>query len=242
MFVILAIGLALVLEAIVSFRLRRGGSGADAVQMLVHDMRSPLQVLLGHLELLRESPGEHVKDVEAALEGATTLQRMTNSLLDVGRLEAGRMPVKRSVTDLSVLAQSVVTAVRIVQPARDIAVESHSDSVCRCDPELTRRIVENLVSNAMKHTPIEGRVRVVISGSEDRASIAVHDEGLGVAPDKRSTIFEPYSSAGLRSATGDASSGLGLAFCRLAVEAQGGTIRIEDGSPRGSVFVVELPR
>ena len=61
-------------------------------------------------------------------------------------------------------------------------------------------------------------------------------------PEKRSRIFEPYSAEGLRSAAGYESSGLGLAFCRLAVEAQGGAIRIEDGTPSGSVFIVELPR
>jgi two-component system sensor histidine kinase/response regulator len=135
-----------------------------------------------------------------------------------------------------------VRAVRILQPTRDVAVETHGDSACNCDPELTRRIIENLVINAMKHTPIEGRVRVVTSGSRDRAYIAVHDEGPGVSPGKRTRIFEPYSAEGLRSATGYESSGLGLAFCRLAVEAQGGAIRIEDRRPYGSVFVVELPR
>jgi signal transduction histidine kinase len=242
-FVVLAVGLALVLQALVTLRLRPEGVGLDAVQMLVHDMRSLMQVLLTHLELLREDiRGESVKDVEQAIGGVTDLHRMTNSLLDVSRLEAGRMPVRRSVTDLSALAQSVVTTVSILQPTRDMAVETRGDPVCNCDPELTRRIVENLVSNAMKHTEIEGRVRVVISGSRDRAYIAVHDEGPGVPLEKRTRIFEPYSAEGLRSATGFESSGLGLAFCRLAVEAQGGEIRIEDGTPRGTVFVVELPR
>jgi signal transduction histidine kinase len=242
-FVILAIGLALVVQALMSLRLRRDGPGPSAVQMLVHDMRSPMQVLLGHLELLRHNiPDESRSDVEAALDGATTLHRMTNSLLDVGRLEAGRMPIRRSVTDLTAVAQAVVTTVRAIQPTRDITVDTYGDSACQCDPELTRRIIENLVSNAMKHTAMEGRVRVVISGSQDRMSIAVHDQGAGVSPDKRTRIFEPYSSDGLRSVTGDASSGLGLAFCRLAAEAQGGTIRVEDGIPHGSVFVVELPR
>jgi signal transduction histidine kinase len=242
-FVVLAIGLALVLQALVTLRLRREGLGLGAVQMLVHDMRSPMHVLLTHLELLREEiRGESVKDVEGAIGGATALHRMTNSLLDVSRLEAGRMPVRRSVTDLSALAHSVVTSVHIVQPTRDIAVETCGDSACNCDPELTRRIIENLVSNAMKHTEIEGRVRVVISGSRNRTYIAVHDEGPGVPPEERTRIFEPFSAEGLRSATGYESSGLGLAFCRLAVEAQGGAIRIEDGTSRGSVFVVELPR
>ena len=242
-FVVLAIGLALVLHALVTRRTRREGLGADAVKMLVHDMRSPMQVLLAHLDLLRNDiRGESVRDVEAAIGGATALHRMTTSFLDLSRLEAGRMPVHRSVTDLSALAQSVVTAFRILQPTRDIAVEAHGDPACNCDPELTRRIIENLVSNAMKHTEIKGRVRVVISGSRDTASIAVHDEGSGVPPARRTRIFEPHSAEALRSATGYESSGLGLAFCKLAVEAQGGAIRVEDGTPRGSVFIVELPR
>jgi signal transduction histidine kinase len=241
-FVVLAIGLALVLQALVTFRLRGDGPGVDAVQMVVHDMRSPIQILIGHLELLRDSPAERVTDVEAALDGATTLRRMTNNLLDMSRLEAGRMPVRRSVTDLSLLARSVVTAIHILQPTRDIAVEAQGDSMCSCDPELTRRVIDNLVSNAMKHTPIAAPVRVVISGSRDRACIAVHDEGPGVAPDKRARIFEPYSAEGLRTASGYESSGLGLAFCKVAVEAQGGSIRIEDGTPHGTVFVVDLPR
>jgi len=214
-----------------------------AAQLLVHDMRSPLHVLLARLEQLRaEIRGDSVEHVKAAIDGATALQRMTNSLLDISRLEAGRMPVQRSVTDLSALAGSVVAAVRVLQPARAIAVEPSGDSACTCDPELTRRIIENLVSNAMKHTPIWGRVRVVISGSRDRASIAVHDEGPGLPQEQRPLMFEPFSAGALRSASGYESSGLGLAFCRLAVEAQGGAIRIEDNTPRGSVFVVELPR
>ena len=241
-FVLLAIGLALLIQTLMKVRSREG-LGTDAVQMLVHDMRSPMQVLLAHLELLREETrGESVKDVEAAISGATTLHRMTNTLLGITRLEAGRMPVRRSITDLTALADSVVAAVRVLQPTRDIAVESRGDSMCNCDPELTRRIIENLVNNAMKHTQIDGCVRVLISGFRDRTCIAVKDEGPGVPADKRTLIFEPYSAEGLRSATGYESSGLGLAFCRLAVEAQGGVIRVEDGKPCGSVFIVEFPR
>jgi signal transduction histidine kinase len=242
-FVVLAIGLALVLQALVTVRPGREAVRLDTIHMIVHDMRAPMQALLAHLELLRDDiRGESVKDVEAAIGGATTLRRMTNSLLDVSRLEAGQMPVRRSVTDLSALTHAVVAAVRVLQPTRDIRVETHGDSVCNCDRELMRRIIENLVSNAMKHTAIEGRVRVVISSSADKAYIAVSDEGPGVPQEKRSRIFEPYSAEGLLSTSGYESSGLGLAFCRLAVEAHGGSIRIEDGRPRGNVFVVELPR
>jgi signal transduction histidine kinase len=242
-FVVLAIGLALVIYALVTLRPRREGLDVDAVRLLVGDMRSPMQVLVSHLEVLRdELSGESANDVAAALDGAMTLRRMTNSLLDVSRLEAGRMPIRRSVTDLSALARAVVSGVRIVQPMRDVAVETCGDSTCNCDPELTRRIIENLVSNAIEVTTIDGRVRVVIAGSQHRASIAVTDTGPAVPPEQRTRIFEPYRADRLQRAAADESSGLGLAFCKLAVEAQGGAIRVEDGTPLGNVFVVELPR
>ena len=242
LFVVLSIGLALVVSALVALGHRREGLDVDAVQLLVDDIRSPMQVLVSHLEVLRrELRGESVKDVEAALSGVRSLRRMTNSLLDVSRLEAGRMPIRRCVTDLSALAQAIVSAVRIAQPTCDIAVETRRDSMCDCDPELTRRVIENLVSNAMKVTTLGGRVRVVIAGSEQRVSIAVTDEGPPVPPDQRTRIFEPYRVDRQQRAAADESSGLGLAFCKLAVEAHGGAIRIED-NPRGNAFVVELPR
>jgi signal transduction histidine kinase len=241
--IVLAIGLALALHAVVTLRPRRDVLDVDAVQLLVADMRSPMQVLVSRLEVLRdELRGENAKDAEEALSGVRALRRMTNSLLDVSRLEAGLMPIRQSVTDLSALAHAVVSAVRIVQPTCDIAVETRGDSMCNCDPDLTRRIIENLVSNAMKVTTIDGRVRVVIAGSEHTASIAVTDEGPTVPPEQRTRIFEPYRVDRLQRAAADESSGLELAFCRLAVEAQRGTIRVEDGTTRGSVFVVELPR
>src|SRR5688572_4066288 len=143
-FAILAIGLALVLETLVAFRARRDALSLAAVQMFVHDMRSPLQVLLMHLELLREEiRDERARDVDGAIGGATRLHRMANTLLDLSRLEAGRMPVERSLTDLSALATAVVNGMRVLQPARDIAIETRGDATCLCDRELTRRVVEN---------------------------------------------------------------------------------------------------
>ena len=241
-FVILAIGLALVLQALTNFSPKRESLGLNA-QMVVHDMRSPILALLARLELLRGGvPPEVAKDVEGAIDGATSLNRIATTLLDISRLESGRMPVRRSNTDLSMLAQSVVATAQRLQPTRSIVVEVYGDPVCNCDSDLTRRILENLVTNAIKHTSIDGAVRVVISGSSATIQISVSDEGLGVPPEARKRIFEPYAVAGTQAGAGYESFGLGLAFCKLAAEAQGGVIRIEDGVPRGSVFSVELPR
>lgn len=242
-FVLLAIGVALVLHALVAFRPQREGLDADAVHLVVGDMRSPMQVLVSHLEVLRHQlRGECAEDAEAALEGAKALRRMTNSLFDVSRLQTGRMPVNRSATDLSGLAHGVVCAVRAVQPTCDLSVETRGDPMCYCDPVLTRRTIENLVCNAMQVTTIDGRVRIVIGGSRESASIAITDDGPTVPPSYRNRIFEPYRCDRPQRSAADESSGLGLAFCRLAIEAQGGTIRIEDGAPRGNAFIVELPR
>ena len=135
-FVVLAIGLALVLHALVTLRPRREGLDVDAVQLLVDDMRSPMQVLVSHLEVLRrELRGESAKDVEAALGGVRALRRMTNSLLDVSRLEAGRMPIRRSVTDLSALAHAVV----MCRPHRPADVRHRRRDARRFDVQLRSR-------------------------------------------------------------------------------------------------------
>jgi len=187
------------------------------VQLFVDDMRTPTWVLLGHLELLRENVrGDIAKDVDRAIDSAAALDRVANNFHDLAQLEAGRMPVRRSVTNLAELVGAIVSTIRDLQPACELVVETHGDCSCNCDPQLTGRIVENLVNNAITHTKIDGQVRVVVSGSADRVHVAIHD------------VF--------------GSSGLELAFCRVAVEAQGGTIRVEDAAPRGTVFVVELPR
>jgi signal transduction histidine kinase len=242
-FVVLAIGIALVLQSLVTLRPRQEELHVDAVQLLVADMRSPIQVLVTSLEMLRnELRGENALDAEAALRGVKTLNRMTNCFLEVGRLQAGRIPIRRTVTDLPALAHTVVSAARVVHPTCDIAVETRGDSMCTCDPELTQRIIENLVSNAMDVTTIGGRVRVVITGAKHGASITVSDDGPAMPLEQRTGIFELYLDDRRQRVATDESSGLRLAFCRLAVEAQGGAIHVARGTPRGNVFVVELPR
>jgi signal transduction histidine kinase len=219
-FVMLSIGLALLLQAALTARPRRDVLDTDGVHLVVDEMRSSMQVLLTRLEVLRRHlTGDYVEDVEAAIGGVRSLRRTTNCMLDVSRLESGQMPIQRSVTDLWALVHGAVATLGVVQPAREIAVEMHGPSMCICDTELTRRVVENLVSNAVKVTPAGGRVRVVVSASRERVSIWVADEGPPILTEQMS-----------------------VRFCRLAVEAQGGTMRIERGTPRGNVSVVELSR
>ena len=216
----------------------------DLIQMFVHDMRSPLTVIMARLTMLRDEAAddsETASHADGALGDAMRLNRLANTLLDIHRLDAGRMPLKREATDIAKLARSVVRAMQVMEPGRQLEVRAPVAMTWYCDPELIRRVIENLVSNAMKHSPSRGRIWVDVEQTPDWMRIAVQDEGSGIPLEARARVFERYSATRATTPEGRHSVGLGLAFCQLAVGAHGGTLRIESAEPQGSIFVVELP-
>ncbi len=214
----------------------------DLVGMIVHDMRSPLTVLITQLQILRMSlSGEMAKNVDDAVLGARQLSAIANTLLDVRRMEEGKMPVNRAPVDLVALAGQVHSAMATIETNRTIEVSADGDVVVACDQGLVRRMIENLISNAVKHTPEGAPIRVEVRSANGRARVAVHDQGPGVPPEARQRIFEKFGAVAVRQDRSYHSVGLGLAFCKLAAEAHGGTIGVEDGRPTGSVFAFELP-
>jgi two-component system, sensor histidine kinase and response regulator len=214
----------------------------DLANMIVHDMRSPLTVLLMQLEMMKGgATGQMADDVRDAIQGAMRLNELASTLLDVSRLEEGKMPLSRTATDLSAMAHEVRTALSAVERERPIEVTGADAVVFACDAGLIRRVMENLVSNAIKHTPRKGKVRIDVTPRPHGVRIAVHDEGSGVPMESRHTIFEKFGAVTVRKDRTYHSVGLGLAFCKLTVEAHGGWIAVEDGSPVGSVFAFELP-
>ena len=214
----------------------------DLVHMIVHDMRSPLTVLIGRLELLKphvaNGPG---KTLDTALRSAVALNRMADTLLDVSRLEDGKMPVHRTPCDLSKLAADVRASFAAVEPDRVIDLDCPEPVTATCDPGLVQRVLENLVSNGVKHTPSGGRLRIAATALPGRARLTVQDEGEGVPPEARERIFEKFGNVAARKSRSYHSAGLGLAFCKLAIQAHGGTIGVDSATPQGSLFWVELP-
>jgi signal transduction histidine kinase len=217
----------------------------DLVHMIVHDLRSPLVALLINLRLLKKSAATLGEDdqeiVNASLGSVEELSRMTNDLLDVSRLEACRMPIDRAVWDLTRMAGDARSALGSMDLGRDIEIETAGAVEATCDGALVRRVMENLVSNGIRHTPAGSRIRIAIASGDGRVRFAVHDEGYGVPPEAREKIFEKFGTVETRHAERYHSSGLGLAFCKLAVEAQGGTIGVDPRVPVGSTFWFELP-
>jgi signal transduction histidine kinase len=214
----------------------------DLVHMIVHDLRSPLTVLIGRLDLAREdATGALAEDLTEAFHSAQHLEAMANTLLDVSRLEHGAMPLTLEPNDLTAMATMVVSGLSAMDPTAHISVDSPTIVIAECDGGLVRRVLQNLVSNALKHSPRGGTVVVSVHADEARAQVRVTDSGPGVPESMRARIFQKFGAVGARKDQTYHSAGLGLAFCKLAVEAHGGSIGVTSAVSGGSVFRFDLP-
>ncbi len=217
----------------------------DLVRMVVHDMWSPLQALRINLQLLKDAFAALSEDKREILRAAFALTEelsgMTNDLFDVSRIQECRLPVKRAMWDLTQIARDVRSVMAAIGDDRAIDIESAGAVEVSCDGALIRRVMENFVNNGIRHTPAGSPMRISIAGGAGRVRVAVHDQGHGVPPEAREKIFEKFGTVEVRQESDYHSVGLGLAFCKLAIEAHGGTIGVDPGVPAGSTFWFELP-
>jgi len=213
-------------------------------QTLVHDLKSPLTAVLGNLDLLQKRGAAELHPlIERSKQGARRMLEMILNLLDVEELEEGRLEPATDQTDLAVIARAAVDDAQVGAAQKRIVIEVRADRPvwAESDPVLVRRVLDNLLQNAITHTPAEGRVEVRVSYRAEGAELAVADSGPGIPEALREKVFEKYSRGDLKAAGTSMNRGLGLTFCRLAVEAQGGTIWIEPGSGGGASVRVLLP-
>lgn len=218
----------------------------NLVHMVVHDIRGPLTVLRGSLRFLLKGPagqlGDKVtEDLRVAQKCAEGISRLVGDLLDVRRLEERKMPVERERCDLVEIAAEVRKNLSRLQRGRQIDLEAAGPVEVVCDGALVRRVLENLVGNGIKHTPSDGRLVIAIATGKDRVRVEVHDQGPGIPPEDREKIFEIFGTLRVRSDRTYPSAGLGLAFCKLAVEAHGGSLGVDSGEQVGCTFWFELP-
>lgn len=219
----------------------------NLVHMVVHDLRSPLVGLSGCLQMLQADlagtlGAEQAGDLESAMIAAERLSRMVTSLLDVSRLEAGEMPLHKVSCDLQVIFASAAESLGGLTRGRHVLIlPSDLPVVPECDPEIIGRVVANLLGNALKFTAASGGVRVSATAAATHAKITVADDGVGIPIEYRERIFEKFGQVENLKVGMTPSTGLGLAFCKLAVEAHGGTIGVESEVGKGSTFWFTLP-
>ena len=215
------------------------------VHLVIHDMRSPLASLLMDLRFLKGSAGALSDDGQEALQSALKAVRemtaMASDVLDVSRLETSSMPIERAVWDLTRMAREVCSVLETAGIERAVDVETAGTAEVTCDGALVRRVMENFVSNGIRYSPASTRVRISIASGNEAVRVAVHDQGAGVAPEDREKIFEKFGTLEDRRESSYHSVGLSLPFCKLAIEAHGGTIGVDSGVPAGCTFWFELP-
>jgi two-component system sensor histidine kinase/response regulator len=216
------------------------------VHMIVHDLRSPLTSVMGFIELLRTdataTPEERMKFISMAYVAATQMVELISSLLDINRLEAGEMPVDRQVVDLCLVADEAVRGLSGLAINRNLVQKAPQGAVMsNCDPALIRRVIGNLLGNALKFTPQSGSITLTVGRVDGRPWVEVADTGPGIPADFIGRVFDKFSQAGAGRATKRYSTGLGLTFCKLAVEAHGGTIGVTSEVGAGSRFSFQLP-
>lgn len=219
----------------------------NLVHMLVHDMRSPLMGITGFAELLLGQTEPPLSEKashfgQMILQNGRSLYTMVNDLLDVTRLEEGRMPIDAGVCSLAELSEEAFSRLGALTAGReyDLQVIDAGANVL-CDTDLTVRAIANLLDNAFKFTPTDGVVRVQVRAAEGYGQVSVRDEGAGISDENLDRIFEKFGQVDIRQQGVRHSTGLGLTFVKLAVEAQGGTVRVESTLGEGSTFTIQLP-
>ena len=218
----------------------------DLTQMIVHDLRSPLTVVTGYVDALEQMASAKLSPTEArfvaeAKRGANDMRDMITTLLDISRLEAGEMPLRLQPDDVAEIARKAATRFTPLLQNRTLRCDVPADPVViSCDADVIRRVLENLISNAVKFTKSDGTIRVIVQRNAADVAISVSDDGQGIPPDQHKHIFEKFGQTD-GGAQHRHSTGLGLAFCQLAVEAHEGKIGVQSEPGRGSMFTFTLP-
>jgi two-component system, OmpR family, sensor kinase len=234
------------------------------MQMVVHDLKNPLTALIGFLEILRMEhlTNEQMLLLEGALRSGKNLSGLTSDLLDVSRAEEGRLDLDRAVFAPRELLTDCAAEMSawLAQDGKTILIEALTDlPALNADPRLIRRVMLNLLSNAIKHTPPGTQITMRASTSSAELPLSsaeaqeqapqtqnfmifeVADTGPGIQPEYLDQIFKKFGRVNSERNSRQESTGLGLTFCRLAVEAHGGAIEVSSAVGQGATFRMILP-
>lgn len=221
------------------------------VSVAAHELRTPLTSIQGFVEILLDEEvgpltAEQRESLEIVEQGARRLLRITNNLLDVTRIEAGRVELILKPLELSTLIEGVVAefAPRLENRKQSLAIRVAPDlPAALCDETRMVQIIGNLLSNANKYTPAGGKIEIEITLAEEEGflQIGVKDNGLGIAVENQASLFERFVRADSARRSQAPGAGLGLYITRSLVELHGGRIWFESEPDRGSTFHVTCP-
>lgn len=221
----------------------------DMIHMLLHDLRTPLTTVLGGLDyslLMLKNPSAAIPELTGILENTKNtgrkLNKMLDTLLDVGRLESRALPLSIRECRLADILQSAFNSIHGLANDHRVSISCEQTGIIYGDFDILERVIINLMMNALQHTPEQGKIFLAASLEKNWIHISVTDTGPGIPPEFHEKIFQKFGRVLVQDAERGSSAGLGLTFCKLAVEAHGGSIHVESLPGKGACFSVRLPR
>jgi PAS domain S-box-containing protein len=213
--------------------------------MIVHDLKNPLSVIVSNYEYIIdnfEGSAGCLEALQDSQDAGRRMLRILSNLVDVSRMEDGTMKVRLSEVRVSELLRMVAEQRRVLARSRDIAIATVpvSEVQVTVDSDLMSRVIENIFDNALRHTHKGGHIEIGLRESAGEVELRIGNTGSAIPPAAREAIFE--KSRQVDAESGHLNLGLGLYFCRLAMEANGGQIWVEETQSLPTVFCMRLPR
>jgi signal transduction histidine kinase len=229
---------------------RANGFKNEILGTVAHDLKNPLGVILGRTEMLTEliSTGASKESVTSQIDhirdATRRLTSMVDHLISDAMADAFDITIRREPVDVAALVSEVADANHplAVNKQQTIAVSAPTNIVTMCDTDRIREAIDNLVSNAIKYSPIGGKISVVVSHEDDSTQIRVADEGAGLSPEDLGRLFGRFQRLSAKPTAGESSTGLGLSIVKRIIDMHGGEVTAASGGPGlGSTFTIVLP-
>ena len=233
-------------------RLRQANSfKSEILGTVAHDLKNPLSVILGRTEILKELiakagalNGEAQAQIGHIRDAANRLTGMVDDLVADAMADALDISVRREPVDISILVQEVAEANRplAARKQQTIRVSAPSHHTAMVDSDRIREAIDNLVSNAVKYSPIGGAIDIMVTQEPGNISIQVKDQGAGLSPEDLSRLFGRFQRLSAKPTAGETSTGLGLSIVKRIVDLHGGRVTVESAGPaKGATFNMQLP-
>ncbi|MET4388566.1 signal transduction histidine kinase [Bradyrhizobium sp. F1.4.3] len=229
---------------------RANGFKNEILGTVAHDLKNPLGVILGRTEMLKElistgaSASGVVAQVDHIRDATKRLTTMVDHLISDAMADAFDITIRREPVDVAALVKEVAEANQplAVNKQQAIGVTAPSNIVTMCDTDRIREAIDNLISNAIKYSPIGGKIIVAVTHEGNDTVIRVSDEGAGLSPEDLGRLFGRFQRLSAKPTAGESSTGLGLSIVKRIIDMHGGEVTAEsDGPNKGSTFTITLP-
>lgn len=229
---------------------RANGFKNEILGTVAHDLKNPLGVILGRTEMLKEliatgaSPSGVVAQVDHIRDATKRLTTMVDHLISDAMADAFDITIRREPVDVAALVKEVAEANQplAVNKQQAIHVTAPANIVTMCDTDRIREAIDNLISNAIKYSPIAGKIAVAVTHEANDTVIRVSDEGAGLSPEDLGRLFGRFQRLSAKPTAGESSTGLGLSIVKRIIDMHGGEVTAaSDGPGKGSTFTITLP-